>query len=102
MAGTEVELELHRRAGVLLGPESNQHIRPPAAKGAAVVQAGVAGGAQRYQQCAVVNCRAAVMDYQAVSGAAGPAGKAITGQDFVTPASEAPPGVAQARIAARA
>ena len=92
------ELQLARRAGVLLGPQLEQGFRDPAVDGPEAVQPRVAGGAEGDQGSVGVP-RVAMMDHKPFSGPADAAAMVVAGQDFLAQAAEAGAGAAPAPVA---
>ena len=82
------QLQLPRRAGVLLGPQIGEQLGDPAVDGAEPVQARVAGAAEGDQVRGPVG-GPAMMDDQRLGGVADAAVAAVAGQDPVTLAGEA-------------
>jgi hypothetical protein len=62
---------------MLLGPEWNESLRNPPPEGAQTVEAGVTGGADGDQQCALVDAGLTMMHMEAMPCPAGLAGPAV-------------------------
>jgi hypothetical protein len=87
---------------VLLGPERNEGLRDPHAQGGQAVEAGVTGGADGDQQCALVDAGLTMMHMEAMPCPAGLAGAAVAIQNFLAQASEALAGVCGGAVASAA
>jgi hypothetical protein len=87
---------------MLLGPEWNESIRNPPPEGAQTVEAGVTGGADGDQQCALVDAGLTMMHMEAMPCPAGLAGAAVALQNFLAQASEALAGVGGGAVAGAA
>ena len=114
-SGAPVKLPLDRRVGVLLVPERDERGLEPATHGAEPVNAGVASGAQRNQESALMNAGVTVVNSEltlrpttlttsavAVEHSLAVAGEVETGVRLPCVAPSAQAGAQQTRLATRA